>query len=141
MKNRLFPHLIMLVIAVLAGTLFVTWNSLSNVSACVQAPGCTNRDLQPLGTMTTRNYGFPAVYKQTVTFKPANNDQRTRNYAGYASASAVTKAMSWPIVLVNVIFWFALLFSLYTLLRRFGITFSKSATPRPAAAEDVEPIE
>jgi hypothetical protein len=89
--------------------------------------------------MTTRNYGFPAVYKQTVTFKPANSDQRTRNYAGYASASAVTKASSWPIILVNVVFWFALLFSLYTLLKKSGISFSKSTAQRHTSTEDVAP--
>lgn len=138
MRNRLLPYLVILIAAVAASTFIVTRSSLTNVSACVQAPGCVDREAQPLGTLTTRNYGFPTAYKQTLTFAPINNDPHLRNYVGYTSTSAVTKAFSWPYLVTNVVFWYALLLSLYALLRKLGISFPKSSSPSDVPEPKVE---
>lgn len=116
MKNKLALYSIFAVISILLSTLIITSNSLSNVTACVKSPGCINLDKQPRGKLTIRYYGFPSTYKQTATFYPQNGDERRANYAGYAETRSITKAMSIPNIVINIVFWFALLHTLYSLV-------------------------
>lgn len=118
MKKKILPYLIILLVAILAATAVSTWSSLSNVSACVQAPGCVDQDKQPLGKLATHNYGFPATYKQVVTFSPVNSNEKANTYAGYAPATAETKSTSPVDIIANIIFWFALLYTCYLLAIR-----------------------
>ncbi len=118
MKQKILPYVIILVVAILAGTIVNTWSSLSNVSACVQAPGCVDQGKQPLGKLTTHNYGYPSTYKQVVTFKPVNSNEKASNYAGYTSATAETKSTSTVNIIANIIFWLALLCACYSLAVR-----------------------
>jgi hypothetical protein len=115
MRRRILPYIIIVIISILAGTLISTWDSSRNVSACVHAPGCIEQSKQPLGTLTTRNYGFPSVYRQYVTFEPINNNEKASNYAGYTSATTNTKSTSVVNIIVNIIFWAALLYASYHL--------------------------
>lgn len=118
MKKKILPYLVIIVISVIAGILINTKQSLNNVSACVRAPGCVEQDKQPIGKLTTNNYGFPATYKQVITFEPANSNEKASNYAGYASASAETKSTSVLHIVINVLFWAAVLFAGYSLAKR-----------------------
>jgi hypothetical protein len=102
--------LISLVIAILASIFVNTWGSISNVSACVQAPGCLQQQDQPIGKLTTKHYGFPAPYKTTVTFEPNNSNEKASNYAGYASASTTTQPVNYVLIIIDIVFWFALLY-------------------------------
>lgn len=115
MRKRILPYIVIVVISILAGTLISTWDSLSNVSACVHAPGCIEQDKQPLGTLTTRNYGFPSTYKQDITFEPINSNEKASNYAGYALVTTNTKTTSVINIIVNIIFWAAFLYASYHL--------------------------
>ena len=113
--KKFLPYLVIIIISVIAGTLINTKESLSNVSACVRAPGCIDRDKQPLGKLTTNSYGFPATYKQVITFEPVNSNEKASNYAGYASATAETKSTSILGIVINVLFWAVFLFTGYSL--------------------------
>jgi len=117
-KKNILIYIIFLAVSVVGGALFVTRDSLQNVNACVQAPGCIDQNKQPLGKQTVKSYGFPATYRQVVVFEPTNNKQSDSNYAGYASASAEIKAVK-PLIVVNIIFWFALLYAGYSLAIKF----------------------
>lgn len=108
MRQSLKSHLIILVIAVIASLAVVRTNSMNNVPYCIQSPGCTF-NTQPKGKLTEKRYGFPATYRETVVFRPNNSDQRQPDYAGYASASTEREGFSLPYVLVNIVFWSALL--------------------------------
>lgn len=111
----------MLVVALLASYFINTWSSISNVSACIQAPGCIDKNNQPKGKLTVNNYGFPATYKQTVTFSPVNNNEKSSNYAGYSSASSDIKSTNLLDIIIDVIFWMGLLYSGYSIASRFSI--------------------
>jgi hypothetical protein len=119
--------LISLAVAVVLSLSVSTWGTLENVTACVQAPGCKQIEQQPLGKLTTHHYGFPAPYKSTVTFVPTKNDPSKPHYAGYTSAKSVTQPFNIVMVLIDVVFWTALLYSLLRLLPK--------KKPAPAAAD------
>jgi hypothetical protein len=118
MKKKVLPYIVILAVAIVASTLITTWSSISNISSCVHAPGCIDQNKQPHGELITRNYGFPSTYKQTVTFNPINNDEKASNYAGYTTASTETKSTSAINIVINIIFWLALLHTCYSFASR-----------------------
>lgn len=112
-KNKRVAYTVLAVTALLLAIVPVTWQTQNHVSACAQAPGCVFQNQQPVGTLTTRNYGFPATYRQVVSFNPDNNDERSANYAGFAKASIETRGSNTFLAAVNMLFWFTLLYVLY----------------------------
>ncbi|HSW79555.1 MAG TPA: hypothetical protein VLG47_02140 [Candidatus Saccharimonadales bacterium] len=110
MKKFFNKWVVISILAVLFSACIVRWSSVSNVSACVESPGCANIDKQPLGTLSHRMYGYPLAYRSTVTFEPANNNSKSPNYAGYSSASTELEGFSYVNLAVNFIFWFSLLY-------------------------------
>lgn len=136
MKKKFLTYLSFIGIAILASTLFITWSSLSDVSACVQSPGCIDQNNQPTGKLTTRNYGFPSTYKQVVSFAPNNNDSSMADYAGYTEAKAVTKSTSIINIFINIIFWFGLLYAIYSLFTRLSRSPKHTSTQSKDAQSD-----
>lgn len=120
--------IIALFVSALAAFGINTWTIQSNVTACVHAPGCVLQDKQPVGTETNYKYGFPATYRSSVTFKPNNSDQSSKTYAGYAEATAVTQPTNILLGLMNIIFWFPLMYlaSQFIVCRR--VRSAKSVT-------------
>ncbi len=107
--NKLFKtNLIILLIAIVPSLAVVRWNTISNVPFCIHSAGCSF-NIMPKGTITERQYGFPVTYRATSIFRPENNNQNDPNYAGYAEAQAERQALILAYVLVNIMFWFALL--------------------------------
>ncbi len=108
MNKLLKTNLIILLIAIVPSVGFVRWNTMNNVPFCVQSAGCSF-DIKPKGAVTERFYGFPATYRMTSVFKPVNNNQNDPNYAGYTSASSEQRGFSKLYILVNIVFWVAVL--------------------------------
>lgn len=101
-----------LVLAIILSTAIVRTHSVSNVTACTQSPACTYPNSMPTGTLTTSQYGYPLHYREVVSFVPVNNNEHAPHYAGFASSSVETQGISKVDIVVNIIFWFALLTSL-----------------------------
>lgn len=78
---------------------------------------------EPEGKVITRSYGYPTTYKQVSLFEPANNDESSVDYAGYAEASVTVQDLNVANIVINTTFWFALLH----FLSRF-INLNKSGT-------------
>ena len=110
MKKRFNRWVVISVLAVILSASIIRWHSVSSVPACVESPGCTYIDKQPTGTLTHHYYGYPLAYRSTVTFDPVNNDAKSPNYAGYASASSELEGFSYVNLAMNFVFWFALLY-------------------------------
>ncbi|HUP26613.1 MAG TPA: hypothetical protein VM124_03155 [Candidatus Limnocylindrales bacterium] len=108
-------YLIILAIAFMPSILAFRIHSVDNVPFCIHAAGCSF-NLEPKGKVTERHYGYPLSYKATSTFTLKNNNQSMPNYAGYAEATAEQQALSIVNIVLNVIFWFALLKALAALL-------------------------
>ena len=112
-------YLTMFVVALLASCFIITTSKLTNVSACVQAPGCIEQNHQPKGVLSVNNYGFPVTYKQTVTFSPVNSNEKASNYAGFASASTDTKTTNVLDIIINITFWLGLIYSVNSIVLYF----------------------
>jgi len=92
----------------------VRWTTQENVPFCVQSPGCSF-SYEPKGRLRERQQGFPLSYRVVSTFIPAHNKSDDPKYAGYASAQSERQGFSLPYVLMNVLFWTALLKLAYDL--------------------------
>jgi hypothetical protein len=117
---------VVLGLALLLSLAVIRSHSISNVPFCHYAAGC-RPDAQPRGKIATRTYGYPLAYRQVQIFNPANSNEKSRDYAGYAETRVESQAFSLPSVIVNVIFWFALLH----LLSRF-VRPTKTLVPKAA---------
>ena len=109
MRKFAIIYIIPLLLAVIFSTFIVTSTTTTNVSACVQSPGCVSLQNQPYGKITVDRYGFPVTYRETVTFQPNNSNQKAANYAGYSSASTTTMQASYIDIAISVLFWLSLL--------------------------------
>ncbi len=125
-RSLIKKYLIILVIAIIPSVLAIRMHSVDNVPFCIDAAGCGS-NLEPKGKVTDRQYGYPLSYKRSSTFIPKNNKQNAPNYAGYAEATTDQQSISIVNMVINVIFWFALLRTLAELLP------AKKTKEQPAA--------
>ena len=108
MKNhRLKTYLVVLLVALVPSIGCIRIHSMSNVSFCLYSAGCIEQN--PVGKITTYQYGYPLTYRTTSTFEPLNNNEKVTNYAGYASTSVELQGFSIANIIINIIFWFGLL--------------------------------
>jgi hypothetical protein len=117
-------YLIMAAISLALSLGIIRWHSVANISFCQFTAGCRYQD--PKGTITTKIYGYPLAYKQTTSFRPLHNDEKKPDYEGYTETSIETLSFSVPSVLINSLFWFALLHLVGRLIRQKQI---KAAQP------------
>lgn len=133
LSNKFVRVLAAIAIAGLIGVLIQTWKTVDNVPFCVNSAGC-NFSIQPKGQITDRNYGYPLSYKQTSTFTPEHNDQNDAKYAGYAEATTERQPFSWYNILINTVFWAALLFSITRLISDLkGAKYNNSTREQPTS--------
>ncbi len=84
------------------------WHVRDNVPFCLDSPAC-NLNMEPKGTITKHYYGYPVNYKAKEIFEPINKDEKKPNYAGFASAETDLQRFNLVNIIINVVFWFALL--------------------------------
>lgn len=108
-------HLIVLAIALLLSIAPMSWKTLENVPFCIKSAGC-NGSMEPKGTVAEYKYGYPLSYRETSTFTPINNDQSSPKYVGYAEATTIRQNFDLLSIVINTIFWYALITSLLKLL-------------------------
>lgn len=113
--NKYFRALGIVIIALLIGVLAQTWKTVNNVPFCVDSAGC-NFSYEPKGEITDHHYGYPLSYKQTSTFVPEHNNQNDAKYAGYAEATTERQKFNGYNILINTIFWSAILFCVARLI-------------------------
>jgi hypothetical protein len=99
---------VLFAISLVLSLVIIRWHSVGNVSFCQFTPGCQFQN--PKGTITERTYGYPLAYKKVTTFRPAHNDESKPDYAGYAVTSVENQSFSIPSVLMDVLFWFGVLY-------------------------------
>lgn len=109
--------LLLIISAALLSLVSYSTQAISNVPFCIHAAGC-HAGTEPKGAITDRQYGFPASYKRTSTFVPIHNNQSDPKYPGFAESTAEQQPFSIVSVIVNIIFWSALLFGLWRVLPR-----------------------
>jgi hypothetical protein len=100
--------LLLLVVAIILSLVVIRSNSRSDVPWCIDSPACTFEE-KPVGKATVRQYGYPLTYRQVQSFEPVNNNADSPDYAGYAEVTTETQRMSTTNIVINVVFWFALL--------------------------------
>ena len=66
------------------------------------------------GTITTKQYGYPLVYKDKTLFEAKDPVEST-----VATASFEEQGLSVPRILINVAFWFGLLFTIWTFIKSY----------------------
>jgi hypothetical protein len=93
-------HLLLLVIAVLLSIGIVRTTERHPVSPCAMEPGCIVTS--QIGTSHTATRGFPLTLHQTNMFKPEKPIH-------YAETKVETEGFSVPFLIMDVVFWFALL--------------------------------
>lgn len=129
--------LVLLAAAIVSLAIFRV-NSISNVPFCHYSAGCVP-DATPEGKITQQNYGYPLAYRSVQTFNPINNNERAPNYAGYAETKIINESFSLPSIIINIIFWFSLLWLLSDIVRHKHFTKTRSTEPdRPDIAKDDE---
>jgi hypothetical protein len=101
MKNFSRIQLLSLIIAIILGAFITRTETRYNTMPCALTAGCGYSN-QELGNLSTRKQGFPLAYKELVTFQPTQNNR-------YAETSMQLEQDSGPTIIVNTIFWFALL--------------------------------
>ncbi len=106
MKRQLIIRGVMLVTAVVLGVLIIRRDSLHDVTPCSVTPGCVTANSRISGTFTTTQYGFPAAYRTTQAFRPTQG-------ADYKEMTITQRTINIPIIVINVIFWFCLLDTLW----------------------------
>lgn len=99
---------ILLAVSLVLSLGIVRWNTIDNVPFCHYSAGC-QPDVEPQGKITVRNYGYPLEYRQVQIFEPANDNENSPDYAGYAETRVENLQFSLPSLLMNIVFWFALL--------------------------------
>lgn len=83
---------------------------------------------KPYAQVIVRSFGFPVTYRETSVFKPNNSDQNKPNYAGFSSAQSERRGMSKAYILVNIVFWFALLKTIADVIRKYRPKNAKPAS-------------
>jgi hypothetical protein len=86
----------------------IRWHGRENVPFCANSAGCPATTTLR-GDVTTTLYGYPSTYRQVEKFVPANTNESSGGYAGYAEAKIEREGMSIPKIISNFVFWFALL--------------------------------
>lgn len=114
-SNKFLRSLAIIVIAGLIGVLSYSQTTVNNVPYCVNSAGC-DFSIEPKGQITDRQHGYPLSYKQTSTFLPEHNDQNDAKYAGYAEATTERQPFNGSNILINTVFWSALLFTIFRLI-------------------------
>lgn len=115
--NKVSKPLVIVALASLISILSHSFATTSNVPFCIQAAGC-NFSIEPKGQITEQQYGYPLSYKKTSTFTPEHNNQNDPKYAGYAEATTVQQELNVLNILINVVFWSALLLTIARFLFR-----------------------
>lgn len=115
LSNKYLRSLAIITIACLISVLSYNWTTTNNVPFCVNSAGC-NFSIEPKGQITDRQFGYPLSYKQTSTFTPEHSDQNDVKYAGYAEATTERQPLNGYNILINTIFWSALLFTVFRLI-------------------------
>jgi len=106
MKRQLIIRSVILLCAMLLSLLIIRRDSLQNVSPCAITPGCVTANSRVSGTLITTSYGFPVAYRTTQSFRPTQG-------ADYKEMSITQRAINIPVVIINIIFWFCLLDTLW----------------------------
>jgi len=109
--------LLLIISAALLSVLTYSTQTIRNVPFCIHAAGC-NAGMEPKGAITDRQYGFPVSYKRTSTFVPIHYSQNDPKYPGFAESTAEQQPLSVINIMINILFWSALLFGLWRLFAK-----------------------
>jgi hypothetical protein len=101
-KFHIISRLAILVLAIAFSLLIIRRDGVRNASPCALTPGCVTENTRLSGTITTTSYGFPVAYRTSQAFRPTQG-------ADYKEISITQKAVNIPVILIDVLFWFALL--------------------------------
>lgn len=131
---------ILLLIAIILSLGIIRWHGVNNVSFCVYTAGCRFNETidgrKIIGDVKVTDFGYPLVYRHVGHFRQPNdpsikklpNGEAT---SGFMETDLAQPSFSLPSVLINVIFWYALLHLLSSFIR-----------PRAKAAQATEiPVE
>jgi|GEM_PF-2953193 len=135
MKQKIIARLALVTVALALSLLVIRRDGLANVAPCEMTPGCVSSNTVVRGTFTTVHYGFPVAYRETKIFRPTKN-------ADYQEMRLTQQGVSVSTIILDVIFWYALLELLWrvrttimhTVRRRY-----ETEQPSPAA-EDIPPV-
>ncbi len=100
-KNIQRTHVLILAAALILSLGIVRHSTRSGVPPCIGTPGC---DLSGpvLGMSNNVKEGYPLTYRERVVFEPTQR-------ADYSSASTELEGFNKTNVLINTLFWYALL--------------------------------
>jgi hypothetical protein len=101
-KFHIISRLVILVLAIACSLLIIRRDGVQNASPCALTPGCVTENTRLSGTIISTNYGFPVAYRTSQTFRPTQG-------ANYKEMSITQKAVNIPVILIDILFWFALL--------------------------------
>lgn len=94
-------YMLIVVIALVLGIGTFGSRTLYNVTPCIETAGC-NTDSGKHGNLTTKQWGFPAVYRQTSTFT-------VKDQGNYMVSRRTTQNVNVVLILANLFFWFMIL--------------------------------
>jgi hypothetical protein len=128
---------VIVLVSLALSLLIIRWHSIDNVPFCHYSAGCTPA-ATPRGKITVTTYGYPLSYRQVQGFSPSNSSESSPNYTGYAYTRVENLGFSLPSLVMDAVFWFALLSLLSRYVPwRYGP--KKPTAPKPPDVADNTP--
>lgn len=115
----------------------VRWHGAANVPFCIYTAGCRGDETiggkKIIGDVKVTDYGYPLAYRHVEQFKYANPPNPNQdNETGYTHTQLASPSFSVPSIIINVVFWFALLHFLSKLFRKGARKTVKETAPDTA---------
>lgn len=112
---------VLLIVSILLSVGIVRWQENKNVPFCINTAGCRGAETidgkKIIGDVKVTNFGFPLEYRHVERFRTQNPpNPRDTDQSGYSETELASPSFSLPSIIINVIFWFALLHLLSGLL-------------------------
>ena len=108
MKKLTKISIFSIVVAIALSVGIVRSTSQTGMPPCWRAPACEYGSEK--GELVTIKQGYPLTYREKQIYKPEKPIH-------YATAGAEQEGMSIPHILINIIFWYALLELIYGIMR------------------------
>lgn len=89
-----------LLVSVVISFGFNSSNEVKVPSGFAFGPAVAQQNMQVPGVYRTKSYGFPATYREISSFRSTSGS--------YYETSYDSKPFTWPLVVVNVVFWMSL---------------------------------
>ena len=127
MKRAVIGRLALVTVAIALSLAVFTRDGVRNVSPCDMVPGCVSApDSHVAGTFITMRNGFPVAYRETQIFQPTKG-------ATYKEARLSQEGVKISAIILDVIFWYALLELLFRIRATVRTAFRPNAPDKPAA--------